>query len=106
MGAAKGFEHDSIPDSMATIWEMGHETGLWQAYIRTDYELLTKGKVGPNGKNLTQFDAVVFANSTGEMPLDDQRKKTCSLSFMTTARDLLACMRLWMPITTGRNTPK
>ena len=54
---------------------------MWQAYIRTDYELLTKGKVGPNGKNLTQFDAVVFANSTGEMPLDDQQKKDL-LSFV------------------------
>jgi hypothetical protein len=81
MGAAKGFEHDSIPDAMATIWKMGHETGLWQAYIRTDYELLTKGKVGPNGKNLTQFDAVVFTNSTGEMPLDDEQKKDL-LSFV------------------------
>ncbi len=81
MGAAKGFQHDSIPDAMATIWRMGHETGMWQAYIRTDYELLTKKPVGANGKNLTQFDAVVFANSTGEMPLDDDQKKDL-LSFV------------------------
>ena len=49
----KGFEHDSVPDAMATIWNMGHDTGLWDTYIRTDTELITKGKVGPNVKNLT-----------------------------------------------------
>jgi type 1 glutamine amidotransferase len=81
LGAAKGFEHDSIPDAMATIWKMGHDTGLWEAYLRTDYEPITKEKVGPNGKNLTQFDAVVFASSTGNMPLTDQQKKDL-LSFV------------------------
>ena len=55
--------------------------GLWESYLRTDYELITKGKVGPNGKNLTQFDAIVFANSTGEMDLTDDQKKDL-LSFV------------------------
>jgi type 1 glutamine amidotransferase len=75
VGAAKGFEHDSISDGMATIWQMGHDTGLWQAYIRTDTELITKGKVGRNGKNLDQFDALVFVNTTGATPLDDSQKR-------------------------------
>lgn len=81
LGAAKGFEHDSIPDAMATIWKMGHDTGLWRAYIRTDYELITKGNVGRNGKNLSVFDALVFVNTTGEMPLDESQKKDL-LSFV------------------------
>jgi type 1 glutamine amidotransferase len=81
LGAAKGFQHDSIPDALATIWKMGRDSGLWDAYLRTDYELITKGKVGPNGKNLTQFDAVVFANTTGAMPLTDEQKKDL-LSFV------------------------
>ena len=50
IGAAKGFEHDSITDAMAEVWKMGHDTGLWEAYLRTDYELITKGPVGRNGK--------------------------------------------------------
>ncbi len=25
----KGFEHDSVPDAMATIWRMGHDTRLY-----------------------------------------------------------------------------
>lgn len=81
LGAARGFEHDSITDAMATVWKMGRDTGLWESYLRTDYELITKGKVGPNGKNLTQFDAVVFANSTGEMDLTDEQKRDL-LSFV------------------------
>ena len=42
---------------------------------RTDTELLTKGKAGPNGKNLNYFDALVFASTTGELDLNDQQKK-------------------------------
>jgi type 1 glutamine amidotransferase len=75
LGAAKGFEHDSIPYAMGTVWKMGHATGMWEAYLRTDYELITKGKVGRNGKNLNEFDAVVFASSTGEMDLSDDQKR-------------------------------
>jgi uncharacterized protein len=75
VGAAKGFEHDSITDAMATIWKMGRESGMWEAYLRTDYELVTKKDIGRNAKNLTQFDALVFANSTGEMAFDDDQKR-------------------------------
>jgi hypothetical protein len=28
IGETKGFEHDSIPDAMANIWKMGHDTKL------------------------------------------------------------------------------
>ena len=36
---------------MGTIWKLGHDTGLWDTYLRTDTEPLTKGKMHPNGKN-------------------------------------------------------
>jgi type 1 glutamine amidotransferase len=75
IGQTKGFEHDSVPEAMGSVWKMGHETGLWDAYMRTDTELLTKGKVGPNGKNLDDFNLVVFASTTGELDLSDQQKK-------------------------------
>jgi type 1 glutamine amidotransferase len=75
LGAAKGFQHDSIPDAMATIWKMGRDSGVWDAYIRTDYELMTKKDLGSNAKNLTNFDALVFASTTGEMTLDRDQKK-------------------------------
>src|ERR1035438_2726127 len=75
IGQTKGFEHDSVPDAMGSVWKMGRETGLWDTYLRTDTELLTKGKVGPNGKNLDDFNLVVFASTTGELDLTDQQKK-------------------------------
>ncbi len=81
LGAALGWQHDSISDAMATIWQMGHETGLWEAYLRTDYQLITKGKAGINAKNLDAFDALVFVNTTGAMTLDDGQKRDL-LSFV------------------------
>ena len=71
----KGFEHDSIPDAMATIWRMGHDTKLWEATLRTDTELITKKDIKErNVKNLNYFDALVFASTTGELDLTDDQK--------------------------------
>jgi type 1 glutamine amidotransferase len=75
IGQTNGFEHDSVPDAMGTIWKMGHDTGLWDTYMRTDTEPITKGKMHPNGKNLDYFDALVFSSTTGELNLTDQQKK-------------------------------
>ena len=81
VGAALGWQHDSIPDGMAMVWNLGHESGMWEAYLRTDYGLLTKGNAGTNAKNLDAFDALVFVNTTGEMPLDAGQKRDL-LSFI------------------------
>jgi len=75
IGQTKGFEHDSIPDAMAAVYNMGKESGLWDTVIRTDTELLTKKDLGRNAKNLSYFDVVVFASTTGELDLDDTQKK-------------------------------
>jgi type 1 glutamine amidotransferase len=75
IGAALGYQHDSITDAMATVWKLGRDSGLWDAQLRTDYQLITKKKLTANAKNLDTFDAIVFANSTGEMTLDDDQKK-------------------------------
>jgi uncharacterized protein len=74
IGETKGFQHDSISDAMGTLWKMGHESGLWEAYLRTDCQLITKKKLDANGKNLNYFDALVFASTTGELAMDDSQK--------------------------------
>jgi len=80
IGATQGWEHDSIPNAMARIWQMGHDTKLWDATLRTDYELLSKKDLNApagrnlNRKNLNYFDALVFTSPTGEMPLTDDQK--------------------------------
>jgi len=71
----KGFEHDSISAAMAAIYNMGHDSGLWDTELRTDTELLTKKKLGDNAKNLDYFDLLVFASTTGELEMDDSQKK-------------------------------
>jgi type 1 glutamine amidotransferase len=81
IGQTKGFQHDSVPVAMAYIWKWGHDTGLWDAYLRTDTELLTKKNIGANAKTLPDFDAVVFDSSTGELDLRDDQK-TDLLSFV------------------------
>jgi type 1 glutamine amidotransferase len=75
VGQTKGFEHDSVPDGMAAIYNMGHDTGLWEATLRTDTELITKKPLDRNAKNLDYFDAIVFVSTTGELDLDDAQKK-------------------------------
>ena len=73
IGQSNGFQHDAVSDGLAAIYNLGKETGLWETYIRTDTQLITKKKVEANGKNLDYFDAVFFY-TTGELSLDDSQK--------------------------------
>jgi type 1 glutamine amidotransferase len=74
IGQTKGFEHDSVSAAMATIYNMGKESGLWDTMLRTDTELLTKKNLGNNAKNLNYFDLIVFTSTTGELDMDDSQK--------------------------------
>src|SRR5882724_11273822 len=80
IGEEKGFRHEAISHAMATIERLGHDTGLWDTYIRTDTEPLTKKKLEYNAKNLNDFDAVLFYTG-GTLEMDDQQK-TDFLSFI------------------------
>src|SRR5579863_6395803 len=74
IGAVAGFQHDSVSNGLATIYNLGHESGLWDTYIRTDTQLISKKKnIAPNAKNLDYFDAVYFY-TTGELPMTDDQK--------------------------------
>jgi type 1 glutamine amidotransferase len=73
IGAVEGFQHDATSHAMATLWKLGQESGLWETYIKTDVQLLTKKKLGGNAKNLDYFDAVAFY-TTGELKMDDEQK--------------------------------
>jgi len=75
IGQTKGFEHDSVSDAMAAIYNLGKESGLWDTMLRTDTELITKKDLGRNTKTLDYYDAIVFANTTSELDLDDSQKK-------------------------------
>ena len=80
IGEVKGFEHDSVSHAMAMLEKIGQESGVFDAYLRTDTELITKRKLDKNAKNLDYFDAVVFY-TTGELDLNDEQKAAL-LSFV------------------------
>jgi len=73
IGAVKGYQHDATSYGLATIWKLGQESGLFDTFIRTDTQLLTKKKLEGNAKNLDYFDAVLFY-TTGELDMDDSQK--------------------------------
>jgi type 1 glutamine amidotransferase len=74
VGEVKGHQHDSVSHGLATIERLGQETGIWDTYIRTDTQLITKKKLAAgNAKNLSFFDAVLFY-TTGELTMDDSQK--------------------------------
>jgi hypothetical protein len=80
VGESKGFQHDSVSYAMAQALNWGKETGLWDTFIRTDSQLVTKEKLRGNAKNLDYFDAVAFY-TTGELPMTDEQKAAL-LSFV------------------------
>ncbi|MCC6264735.1 MAG: ThuA domain-containing protein [Bryobacterales bacterium] len=80
VGMTEGFYHDSTTEALATIKELGDESGLWETYIYTDIHAITKLKQTANKKNLDQFDAIFFM-TTGELPFTDEQKASF-LSFI------------------------
>lgn len=75
-----GLYHDSVSHAMAVIEKMGRDTGLYDAYLRTDSQLITKQKTTVNAdgrdwpvtKTLDYFDAIFFCGLR-EIPLTDQQ---------------------------------
>jgi len=73
IGEEKGYRHEAVSHAMATIERLGRDSGLWDTWIRTDTEALTKKKLEFNAKNLNDFDAVLFYTG-GTLEMDDQQK--------------------------------
>lgn len=80
IGAVEGWQHDATSHGLATLWKLGLDSGLWDTYIRTDTQLVTKKKLEANGKNLDYFDAIAFYTS-GELKLDEEQRAAL-LSFV------------------------
>jgi len=66
----KGFRHSSIPLAEKVIAELGKENGAFTVdYARTDQDLAEK--MSPAA--LRHYDAVIFAQTTGDLPLPDKQ---------------------------------
>src|SRR5947207_451264 len=87
-----GYQHDSISHAIATIERLGHESGAYDTFIRTDSQIITKRPiVFPEGtgiasgeqfnvRNLNYFDAIFFFGVREIELTGDQR--TDLLSFI------------------------
>ncbi len=72
-----GYTHDSIGHALAVIDRLGRQSGVYDTYIRTDSQWITKQPVpapARNAKNLNDFDAV-FLFISGEGDWSGQQKK-------------------------------
>jgi type 1 glutamine amidotransferase len=66
----KGFRHDSIPTAEKVLGELAEKSGAFTVdYVRNDQEMAEK--MTPQA--LEHYDAVVFANTTGALPLPDKQ---------------------------------
>ncbi len=64
----KGFRHSSIPTAERVLAELGKADGSFDVdYVRTDADM--SAKMTPSA--LAAYDAVIFANTTGELPIPD-----------------------------------
>jgi Uncharacterized protein conserved in bacteria len=82
IGQSKGYQHDSISTAMATLYNLGRSSKLWETYFRTDCTAITKKPLKWGAKNLNDFDAVAFFTD-GELDMDDSQKSDL-LSFVRT----------------------
>jgi uncharacterized protein len=90
----KIYQHDAVSHALSTIERLGRESKLFDTYIHTDIQLLTKHPIvfpetstvpdvhgnDVNYKTLNDFDAIFFYG-IGELELTDQQK-TDLLSFI------------------------
>ena len=73
LGGSDFFAHDAVSHAMFTMAKIGERTGLFDVRFRTDMELVSKGKLGGNRKNLDYFDAVMFYTQ-GDLEITDEQK--------------------------------
>jgi uncharacterized protein len=79
LGGARGWHHDSIPAGMASVFNWGRSTHLWEAEMRSDFSLVNAGGgqrmfAGFRPEGLRDFDAIVVVSATGDWGLDEKQK--------------------------------
>jgi hypothetical protein len=72
-------QHDSVSHALAVIERLGYESGMYDTYIRTDsniiskHPLMTDGKPASGGPSLNDVDAIFFLGHR-DVPLDAQQR--------------------------------
>jgi type 1 glutamine amidotransferase len=70
VSVTKGFRHSSIPTAEKILGDLGKKSGAFTVdYARTDQDIAEK----MTADALKQYDGVIFANTTGDLPLPDRQ---------------------------------
>jgi len=69
--STRTYQHAAISHALATIERLGRQTGLYDTWIRTDTQLVTKR--ASLHRSLADFDAVFFY-SIGELSMTSEQK--------------------------------
>jgi len=65
----KGFRHSSIATAEKVLGELAQKSGAFTVdYVRTDEDMAQK----MTAQELNNYDGVIFANTTGDLPLPDK----------------------------------
>ena len=65
----KGFRHGSIPTAEKVLGQLAKTSCAFEVdYVRNDDDMKTKMTL----ESLKKFDGVIFANTTGDLPLPDK----------------------------------
>src|SRR3989441_695349 len=73
IGQAKGYQHEAISTAMATLYNLGRNSGLWNTQLRTDCTAITKKPLKWEARNLDAFDGIVFFTD-GDLDMDASQK--------------------------------
>ena len=69
VSVTKGFRHDVIPTTDKLVEELARKSGKFTVdYVRTEQDMTQKMTAAA----LKQYDAVIFNNTTGDLPLPDR----------------------------------
>src|SRR5437773_2901741 len=73
IGQAKGYQHEATSTAMATLYNLGRSSGLWNTQLRTDCAAITEKALKWEAKNLDAYDAIVFFTD-GDLDMDASQK--------------------------------
>jgi len=87
-------QHESVGHALAIIERLGYESGLWDTFIRTDSNIISKtpkktdGTAASGGPNLGNVDAIFFMGHR-EVPIDAAQREEL-LSFVREGKGFVA----------------
>jgi hypothetical protein len=87
-------QHESVSHALAVIERLGYQSGLWDTFIRTDSNIISKtpkktdGSAASGGPNLNNMDAIFFMGHR-EVPIDAGQKEEL-LSFVREGKGFVA----------------